>query len=94
MKPEFRRDPLHDTWVVFAPQRQQRPQDFAAAVLTADRLDPFAPGNERLTPPEVFALRTEKSKPNEEGWRRPRGGQSLSGGADRRQSRGQPRGYL
>ncbi len=68
-QPEFRRDPLHNAWVVFAPERQRRPQDFAAAVLQSGTLDPFAEGNERLTPPEVYALRSEKSKPNEPGWR-------------------------
>src|ERR1700761_53348 len=69
MTPEFRRDPLHNTWVVFAPERQRRPQDYAPAVLQNAGLDPFAEGNERLTPPEVFALRKEKTKPNEPGWR-------------------------
>jgi len=68
-QPEFRRDPLHNTWVVFAPERQRRPQDFAPAVLQSGTLDPFAEGNERLTPPEVFALRKEKTKANEPGWR-------------------------
>jgi UDPglucose--hexose-1-phosphate uridylyltransferase len=69
MTPEFRRDPLHNTWVVFAPERQRRPQDYAAATLSSTALDPFAEGNERLTPPEVFALRKEKTKANEPGWR-------------------------
>jgi UDPglucose--hexose-1-phosphate uridylyltransferase len=69
MTPEFRRDPLHNTWVVFAPERQRRPQDYTAATLLPGALDPFAEGNERLTPPEVFALRKEKTKPNEPGWR-------------------------
>jgi UDPglucose--hexose-1-phosphate uridylyltransferase len=69
MTPEFRRDPLHNTWVVFAPERQRRPQDYLPAVLQAGGLDPFAEGNERLTPPEVFAMRKEKSKPNGPGWR-------------------------
>ena len=69
MTPEFRRDPLHNIWVVFAPERQRRPQDYAAATLSPTALDPFAEGNERLTPPEVFALRKEKTKPNEPGWR-------------------------
>ncbi len=68
-RPEFRRDPLHNTWVVFAPERQRRPQDYAPLVLQETTLDPFAEGNERLTPPEVYAVRTEKSKPNEPGWR-------------------------
>jgi UDPglucose--hexose-1-phosphate uridylyltransferase len=67
--PEFRRDPLHNAWVVFAPERQRRPQDFSPAVLKGGTLDPFAEGNERLTPPEVFALREPKTKPNEPGWR-------------------------
>jgi UDPglucose--hexose-1-phosphate uridylyltransferase len=38
-------------------------------VLQSGALDPFAEGSERLTPPEVYALRKEKSKPNEPGWR-------------------------
>jgi len=69
MKPEFRRDPLHNTWVVFAPERQRRPQDFLPPVLQSTALDPFAEGNERLTPPEVFSIRKEKTKPNGPGWR-------------------------
>jgi UDPglucose--hexose-1-phosphate uridylyltransferase len=67
--PEFRRDPLHNVWVVFSPERQRRPQDFAPAVLQTGLLDPFAEGNERLTPPEVHAYRKEKTRPNEPGWR-------------------------
>ena len=69
MTPEFRRDPLHHTWVVFAPKRQRRPQDFGPAQMVAGHLNPFAAGNERLTPYEVFALRDENSRPNEPGWR-------------------------
>jgi UDPglucose--hexose-1-phosphate uridylyltransferase len=69
MTPEFRRDPLHNTWVVFAPERQRRPQDYLPPALSAAALDPFAEGNERLTPPEVYAARKEKTKPNEPGWR-------------------------
>lgn len=68
MTPEFRRDPLHNTWVVFAPERQRRPQDFIQTTIASGVVDPFAEGNERLTPPEVYALRKEKSKPNEPGW--------------------------
>ncbi len=69
MTPEFRRDPLHNTWVVFAPERQRRPQDYLPMVLQSSALDPFAEGNERLTPHEVYAIRKEKTKPNEPGWR-------------------------
>jgi len=66
--PEFRRDPLYNTWVVFAPERQRRPQDYLPAVSLQGSLDPFAEGNERLTPPEVYAIRDPKSKSNEPGW--------------------------
>jgi UDPglucose--hexose-1-phosphate uridylyltransferase len=69
MTPEFRRDPLHHTWVVFAPKRQRRPQDFGPAIMQGGHLDPFSAGNERLTPREVYAVRDETSKPNEPGWR-------------------------
>jgi UDPglucose--hexose-1-phosphate uridylyltransferase len=69
MTPEVRRDPLHNTWVVFAPERQRRPQDFLPPILGSAALDPFAEGNERLTPPEVYAIRKEKTKPNDPGWR-------------------------
>jgi UDPglucose--hexose-1-phosphate uridylyltransferase len=69
MTPEFRRDPLHHAWVVFAPERQRRPQDYAAATLAPTQLDPVAEGNERFTPPEVYAARKERTKPNEPGWR-------------------------
>jgi UDPglucose--hexose-1-phosphate uridylyltransferase len=67
--PEFRRDPLHHTWVVFSPERQRRPQDYSPAILHAGTLDPFAGGNERLTPPEVYAIREPDTKPNTPGWR-------------------------
>ena len=69
MKPEFRRDPLHHVWVAFAPERQRRPQDFKTAVFQRAKLDPFAEGNERLTPPEVFAMREKGTDPNGPGWR-------------------------
>ena len=69
MTPEFRRDPLHNTWVVFAPKRQRRPQDFGPAVMQTGRVDPFTAGNERMTPFEVFAIREENTRPNEAGWR-------------------------
>ena len=69
MTPEFRRDPLHNSWVVFAPRRQRRPQDFGPAIMQSGRTDPFAAGNERLTPGEVFALRDEHTRANEPGWR-------------------------
>jgi UDPglucose--hexose-1-phosphate uridylyltransferase len=69
MLPEFRRDPLHHIWVAFAPERQRRPQDFLPAEIKPGTVDPFAVGNERLTPPEVFAIREKETAPNTPGWR-------------------------
>ena len=37
--------------------------------VTADRLDPFAEGNEGHTPPEILAYREPRSTPNGPGWR-------------------------
>ena len=68
MTPEFRRDPLHSAWVAFAPERQRRPQDFVAGTVNAEAVDPFLNGNERLTPPEVYAVRSQDSLPNSPGW--------------------------
>ncbi|HXN55696.1 MAG TPA: galactose-1-phosphate uridylyltransferase [Myxococcales bacterium] len=58
--PELRKDPVVDRWVIIAPERADRPQawlrrggedgDDAAGC-------PFCPGNEAMTPPELYALR-------------------------------------
>jgi UDPglucose--hexose-1-phosphate uridylyltransferase len=67
--PEFRRDPLHEVWVAFSPERQRRPHDFLAGELKPGVVDPFAAGNEHLTPPEIYAVREGRSAPNGPGWR-------------------------
>jgi len=62
--PEFRKDPLTDSWVIMAEERGQRPQDFSEE----DPLDeprefcPFEPGNEDMTPPEVYAIRPDSDQ--------------------------------
>ncbi len=95
MTPEFRRDPLHNTWVVFAPERQRRPQDFLPAILQAGALDPFAEGNERLTPPEVYAIRKEKTETERARLARARRAESLSRHArSRASSKATPGGTL
>jgi UDPglucose--hexose-1-phosphate uridylyltransferase len=67
--PEFRKDPLVGRWVVFAPERKQRPQEFGRLELPSTTKDAFAEGNERLTPPEVFAIRPAGLPANGPGWR-------------------------
>ncbi|MBI3463541.1 MAG: galactose-1-phosphate uridylyltransferase [Planctomycetes bacterium] len=70
----LRYDLTSNDWVIFAPSRARRPQEFkrpaglANAPLAADSSCPFCPGNERLTTPEIFALRGNTA-PNTPGWR-------------------------
>jgi UDPglucose--hexose-1-phosphate uridylyltransferase len=68
--PELRKDPFLDRWVIIAAERGRRPTDFNQ---TADPLtgafDPFAPGNEDRTPPEVAAWgRPAGASPDSAGW--------------------------
>jgi UDPglucose--hexose-1-phosphate uridylyltransferase len=51
MAAEFRLDPETGDWHIVAPGRASRPVDQSAAV---PGRCPFCPGNEALTPPEVF----------------------------------------
>ncbi len=58
---ELRQDPTTKEWVIIAPERTKRPQQepnkkHAAELPNWDASCPFCPGNESLTPPEVFRL--------------------------------------
>ena len=75
----LRYDPTTADWVVFAPQRAARPHDRRAAAGgepagegqpagDAAKTCPFCPGNEGMTPPEIYALR-DGSAANRPGWR-------------------------
>ncbi len=68
---ELRKDPLVGRWVIVATERAKRPSDYIAEE-TPEAPDParnpFAEGNERQTPPEVFAIRDPGSQPNGPGW--------------------------
>ena len=78
---EYRYNLLTNQWVIQAPRRSGRPNDFApsdrtaqpgpaAVVETSDFDDncPFCPGHEHMTPPEVFALRPTETEPDSPGW--------------------------
>ncbi|MFT4048585.1 MAG: hypothetical protein QM648_01965 [Solirubrobacterales bacterium] len=69
--PEARVDPLSGLRTMVATERAGRPHawpGFAAPEkLTAG--DPFAEGNESMTPPEVWADRPDDSAPDTPGWR-------------------------
>ncbi len=73
-QPELRKNPVTREWVIIAKGRGSRPSDFAGGRSEEERLPerdencPFCPGNESLTPPEVFAIRDD-GRPNGENWR-------------------------
>lgn len=55
--PEFRRDPLTDTWVIIAEERGHRPRELEPASRVEDpEYCPFEAGNEDMTPPEILSL--------------------------------------
>lgn len=68
--PELRKDPIIGRWVIISTERGKRPSDFSTQPKQKDnKTCPFCYGNEHLTPPEVYALREEGSKPNQPGWK-------------------------
>ena len=68
---EFRKDPLHNKWVLFVPERSKRPHAFFKVREEGGREDktdcPFCEGRENLTPPEIDSFRTH-GKAGEPGW--------------------------
>ena len=61
---EYRQNPVTGEWVIIAEERSRRPDAFEPAPPARPRparLDscPFCPGNERQTPPEVYAVRDD-----------------------------------
>ncbi|WP_205696308.1 DUF4921 family protein [Conexibacter sp. SYSU D00693] len=69
---EVRVDPLSGTRSVVAAHRGDRPGAFLPVTPPQPvdpATDPFAPGNEHETPPEVHAVREDGSAPDTPGWR-------------------------
>jgi UDPglucose--hexose-1-phosphate uridylyltransferase len=68
---EFRKDPLHNKWVLTVPTRGKRPHAFFYEDISAEKRDkdtcPFCEGKESMTPPEVDSIR-KKGKADEPGW--------------------------
>ena len=69
---ELRKDPVLGRWVIISTERSMRPNEFDT---TYDHFagfdptkDPFAAGNEHLTPPEIYAMRPPGSQPNGPNW--------------------------
>jgi UDPglucose--hexose-1-phosphate uridylyltransferase len=67
---EIRHDPLHDDYVLIAPERLRRPAHFRRErPEPPEEACPFCPGHEALAPHEIFALREPGSAPDTPGWR-------------------------
>jgi UDPglucose--hexose-1-phosphate uridylyltransferase len=70
--PEARIDPLTGLRVLIADGRAARPNgmlEFEAPPAIDPATDPFAEGNEAMTPPEVWADRPEGTAPDTPGWK-------------------------
>jgi UDPglucose--hexose-1-phosphate uridylyltransferase len=65
--PQFRQNFITKEWVIIAPERSKRPDQFAKTVEKRkerpahDPKCPFCPGNENQTPPAVFTQKTGDS---------------------------------
>lgn len=66
---ELRYDPVTGRWVIIAPNRAQRPQEFAAPTERLAGECPFCEGHEGETPPEILAHRPVDAPANRGGWR-------------------------
>ena len=69
--PELRKDPIIGRWVIISTDRAKRPSDFNHHTPDSPNgeTNPFAEGNENMTPDEVYAIRESGSKPNCPGWK-------------------------
>jgi UDPglucose--hexose-1-phosphate uridylyltransferase len=69
---ELRRDPAGGHWVIIAPGRANRPDEFEARPVRrgagSPAACPFCSGREDCTPPEVAAIRPSGSAPDGPGW--------------------------
>lgn len=68
---ELRKDPILGNWVIISPERGKRPQAYAQlqrVIKKKETVCPLCSGNESLTPPEIYALRPKRSKPDTKGW--------------------------
>jgi UDPglucose--hexose-1-phosphate uridylyltransferase len=63
--PEIRKDPVTGRAIIIAAERAKRPRHDGTS---QESPCPFCAGNERMTPPEVFAYRDSGSLPDAPGW--------------------------
>ncbi len=67
---ELRYDYLKNRWIVISPERSLRPHRSISIEEKQDEAScPFEYGKEKLTPPEIFAIREPGTLPNSPGWK-------------------------
>jgi UDPglucose--hexose-1-phosphate uridylyltransferase len=67
--PELRKDPIIDRWVIISTERGKRPVFFVEEAPPAKvAVCPLCPGNESMTPPEVFAIGRPGLLPGSPDW--------------------------
>ncbi|MBN3033214.1 MAG: galactose-1-phosphate uridylyltransferase [Candidatus Saganbacteria bacterium] len=70
--PELRQNPATKEWVIIATERAKRPEELGTGVINtppnAKDSCPFCPGNEKMTPHELFSYRTYGTAPDTPGW--------------------------
>jgi UDPglucose--hexose-1-phosphate uridylyltransferase len=67
--PELRKDPITSRWVIISTERGKRPVFFTEETPPQKAgMCPLCPGNENMTPPEVYAIRPHLSQPNCPDW--------------------------
>ncbi len=67
--PELRKDPIVQRWVIIATERAKRPMDFKTPKdVPSSKGCPFCEGNEKMTPPEIFAIRKDGARRDGPGW--------------------------
>ena len=67
---QLRRDPIVGRWIIVEDEAPWQPKDFAVEPHAYEPIThcPFCAGNERMTPPEITAVRPDKSAPDTPGW--------------------------
>ncbi|HOE16649.1 MAG TPA: galactose-1-phosphate uridylyltransferase [Syntrophorhabdaceae bacterium] len=67
--PELRKDPIIDRWVIISTERGKRPVFFVEeAPPVKAPMCPLCPGNETMTPPEVYSVRQDGFPLNGPNW--------------------------
>jgi len=67
--PTLRRDPITGRWVINPDRKEDHPSSLIEMEkLIQKGICPFCGGNERYTPPEIFALRAKGSDKDAPGW--------------------------